>query len=237
VFTGLIREIGTLRRVTNLAKLSRLEIAAPDLAPQLSAGDSLAVNGICLTAAAVRGDVVTVEAAVETRRATTLRRWRAGQRLHLEPALRAGQPLDGHLVLGHVDGTGRVIAVRRAGASLLVTIVCGEVLAAWLLPKGSVAVDGVSLTADAGPHLDRFTVNLIPHTVRWTRLGEVRPGRTVNLEMDVLAKAARSGRPAAAFAGLGAATAPPAAAAAAGPGRVPSIAYILDRGFGRRGNR
>ena len=177
MFTGLIREIGTLRRLTGGSGLSRLEIRAPETARRLGEGDSLAVNGICLTVTGVRGDTVRVDAAAETRRVTTLTGWRSGQRLHLEPALRAGDALDGHLVLGHVDGVGRVHTVRREGESLFLTVHCGAELAQWLMPKGSVAVDGVSLTVDAGPHTDRFTANLIPHTLRWTTFAEVRPGR------------------------------------------------------------
>ncbi len=224
MFTGLIREVGVLRRRTAAPQLVRLAIAAPESAPRLAPGDSLAVNGICLTVTSVRGPLVTVEAARETLRITTLRNWRVGRRLHLEPSLRAGQPLDGHFVLGHVDGVGRVGAVRRAGESLLLTVTCGPDLARWLIPKGSVAVDGVSLTVDAGPHRDRFTVNLVPHTLRWTDFGAARTGRLVNLEMDVLVKAARTGRPAAAPA--------PAASPA-----VPSLDHLLARGFGRKGTR
>lgn len=227
MFTGLIREIGVLRRRTAGPQLVRLAIVAPRTAAELDSGDSLAVNGICLTVTRTRGAVIEVEAAVETLRTTTLAGWRAGRRLHLEPALRAGQALDGHLVLGHVDGTGEVVAVKRAGASLLVTVRCGAELARWLLPKGSVAVDGVSLTVDAGPHTDRFSVNLVPYTLEWTDFARVRPGRAVNLEMDVLVKAARTGDLKGAF----------AAAADDRPAAVPSLDFILARGFGRKGTR
>jgi len=238
MFTGLIREIGTLRRVSSGRELSRLVIAAPRTAAEVAPGDSLAVDGICLTVTAAGSGAVTVEAAAETRRVTTLRRWRSGRRLHLEPALRAGQALDGHLVLGHVDGVGQVVAVRWQGASLFLTIRCGEHLAGWLMPKGSVAVDGVSLTVDAGPHTDRFTCNLIPHTLQWTRFARVRTGQPVNLEMDVLVKAARSGRSAAALAGLAGLPDPSGASArGADRGSVRSLASILDRGFGRKARR
>jgi len=236
MFTGLIREIGTLVRSTDGRELSRLVIRAPETAARVGPRATLAVHGICLTVTAARDGMVTVEAAAETRRVTTLRRWRVGQRLHLEPALRAGEALDGHLVLGHVDGTGRIAAIRRAGASVYLTIDCGRDLAAWLLPKGSVAVDGVSLTVDAGPHTDRFTVNLIPHTLRWTVFGGARSGQVVNLEMDVLVKAARTGRAAAVLAGLRDAGAAHVGAAPA-RGTVPSLASIRQRGFDRRGNR
>jgi riboflavin synthase alpha subunit len=230
MFTGLIREIGTLRRRVTAPQLTRLEIDAPRTAPELGEGDSLAVNGVCLTVTGVRGSLVSVAAAAETLRVSTAGRWRTGQKLHLEPALRAGQALDGHLVLGHVDGIGRLADRRRAGASLFLTVTCGQRLADWLMPKGSVAVDGVSLTVDEGPHVDRFTVNLIPHTLGWTMLDRLRTGDEVNLEMDVLVKAARTGRSAAALDAL--AESPQRDD---GPhARVPSLAYILDRGFGRK---
>ena len=193
MFTGLIREIGTLRSLRSGAGVSRLRIEAAATAAAAAVGDSIAVNGICLTVTERAGRTFSVEAAVETRRLTTLHRWRTGQRLHLEPALRAGDPLDGHLVQGHVDGRGEVVAVRRAGASRLVTVELPAQLARFLTPKGSVAVDGVSLTVDEGPFVDRFTVNLIPHTLAATTFAALRPGQAVNLEMDVLVKAARAG--------------------------------------------
>jgi riboflavin synthase alpha subunit len=233
MFTGLIREIGTLRRLVPGRESTTLDIAAPRTAGDLASGDSLAVDGICLTVTATRGEVVTVQAAVETLRVTTLRRWRTGRRVHLEPALRAGQALDGHLVLGHIDGTGRITRVARRGDSLLMTVHCGDRLAAWLMPKGSIAVDGVSLTVDEGPHTDRFTVNLIPYTLQWTRFLQARDGDEVNLEMDVLVKAARTGRTAEVFGALGETDGGPADDRT--DRSVPSLAFILDRGFGRKG--
>lgn len=193
MFTGLIREIGRLRGCTPRGGVVRLDIEAPVTAGKVKLGDSIAVNGICLTVTAFSGRVFSVEAAVETRRLTTLKDWRRGERLHLEPALRAGDPLDGHLVQGHVDGTGTVAKVRKAGGSLLVTVILPPEMAQYLTPKGSVAVDGVSLTVDEGPFERGFTVNLIPHTMAVTNFGDLRQGRRVNLEMDVLVKAARAG--------------------------------------------
>lgn len=243
MFTGMIRELGVLRQRRGGLRALRLDIAAPATAPQLGVGDSLAVNGICLTVVQVQGPVVTVDAAVETLRATTLPSWRVGRLLHLEPALRVGEALDGHLVLGHVDGRGRIVACRRAGAGLLMTVHCGPELARWLLPKGSVAVDGVSLTVDAGPHRDRFMVNLVPHTLRATDLARARPGRAVNLEMDVLVKAARGGRFAQMLAAAtnGAAahrpdTAPPWTQPAP-RAAIRSVADIRALGFHRKGQR
>ena len=192
MFTGLVREIGKLRGVRAQGALTRLEIEAPDVAASVAVGDSVAVNGICLTVVRARGRIFEVEAVDETRRLTTLPRWRSGDRVHLEPALRAGDGLDGHLVQGHVDGTGKVLRVGRMGGRLLVTIGLSAELARFLTPKGSVAVDGVSLTVDQGPFRDRFTVNLIPHTLVATNFKQLRTGRLVNLEMDVLVKAART---------------------------------------------
>jgi riboflavin synthase len=193
MFTGLIREIGRLKGMTPRRGVLRLDIEAPATAAAASLGASIAVNGICLTVTGVSGGRFSVEAASETRRLTTLSRWSAGDRLHLEPALRAGDPLDGHLVQGHVDGIGKVATVRKAGGGLLMTVSLPPELAAFLTPKGSVAVDGVSLTVDEGPFDGRFTVNLIPHTLEMTTFAGARVGRQVNLEMDVLVKAARGG--------------------------------------------
>jgi riboflavin synthase alpha subunit len=191
MFTGLIREVGRLRGKTPRGGVTRLDIEAPVTAGKAQVGDSIAVNGICLTVTALSGRGFSVEAASETLRLTTLGKWRRGDRLHLEPALRAGDPLDGHYVQGHVDGAGIVSKISRATGSLLVTVDLPRELAAYLTPKGSVAVDGVSLTVDEGPFDRRFTVNLIPHTLAATTFAELRPGRRVNLEMDVLVKAAR----------------------------------------------
>ena len=193
MFTGLIREIGRIRGLAPGRGVVRLDIDAPNLAASAKLGQSIAVNGICLTVTAVNGRVFSVEAATETRRLTTFESWRRGALVHLEPALRAGDGLDGHLVQGHVDGVGKILSVKKSGGSLLMTVGLGEGMARFLTPKGSVAVDGVSLTVDEGPFSDRFTVNLIPHTLQGTTFAGAAAGRLVNLEMDVLVKAARTG--------------------------------------------
>lgn len=193
MFTGMIREIGRLQSIATRGGVVKLEIKAPKLAPGLSLGDSVAINGICLTVTALKGAVFCVDAATETRRLTTLRHWRTGQTVHLEPALRVGDALDGHLVQGHVDGAGEISRIRKSGASLLMTVKLQSDQARFLTPKGSVAVDGVSLTVDEGPFTDCFTVNLIPHTLAGTTFAGARVGQQVNLEMDVLVKAARTG--------------------------------------------
>ncbi len=227
MFTGLIREIGVLRGLTAARGVVRVDIAAPVTAAQVAPGDSVAVDGICLTVTRCRRGVFTVEAVAETRRLTTLANWRRGRRLHLEPALRVGDPLDGHLMQGHVDGLGEVALMRRTGGGLVLTIKAQAAQRQFLTPKGSVAVDGVSLTVDEGPFGDGFTVNLIPHTLGATHFGDLRVGDPVNLEMDVLVKAARSGN----FADLPAVGDNAPGAQPTGTGR--TMEQLLAKGFSR----
>ena len=194
MFTGLVREVGRVSRLGRRAGITILEVEAPltarpseGQAPAI--GDSLSVNGICLTVVRIAGPRVSVEATPETRRVTTLDDWRVGSAVHLEPSLRVGEQLGGHFVLGHVDGTGRLVRLERRGAASWMTVTVPRALARRLLPKGSIAVDGVSLTLDEGPFDDRFTVTLIPHTLRATRFGALAPGARLNIELDVLGKA------------------------------------------------
>jgi riboflavin synthase len=228
MFTGLIREIGKLKGLTPQRGVVRLEIEAPATAATAAIGASIAINGICLTVTAVSGRAFSVEAATETRRRTTLRHWARGDRVHLEPALRAGDPLDGHLVQGHVDGIGTVAAIDKTKGDWHLTVGLPPELAVYLTPKGSVAVDGVSLTVDEGPFDRSFTVNVIPHTLAATAFDNLRPGKKVNLEMDVLVKAAR---------GAGTLRLPhliTPAAAGAGKGSAVTMERLLAAGFGRR---
>ena len=222
MFTGLVREIGTVRAVRRRRGVSVLELAAPASAPQLAVGDSLAVDGICLTVTAVRPPLVTVEAVAQTRRLTTLGAWRAGRRVHLEPAVRAGDPLGGHLVSGHVEGTARLVARRREGDALRLEFRAEPALLRRVPRQGSVAVDGVSLTVADRPGPDRFAVAVIPETQRATRLGGLRPGATVNLETDLLLR--RDAAPA------------DSGDAASGTGAL-TMERILSRGWGRGGTR
>ena len=172
---------GARRLVLDLSPL-RASPRGP-AAPRL--GDSVAVNGVCLTVAALDGDRSAFDVVPETLGLTNLGRLAAGARVHVERSLRVGDPLDGHFVAGHVERTGRVAGVAAAPGETRLTIECGADFAARTLPKGSVAVDGVSLTvAELGP--DRFTVALVPHTLSLTLLGERRPGDLVNLEPDML---------------------------------------------------
>jgi riboflavin synthase alpha subunit len=191
MFTGQVREIGRLESVRISGDRAGLEISAPRTAPDLGVGDSLAVNGVCLTVTSAAGARVRADVSTETRRVTTVSNWRAGDRVHLEPALRVGDAVGGHFVLGHVDGVGRVQRVARLAGGLAVTVSADSAILDQLLPKGSIAVDGVSLTLDEGPFIEDFSVTLIPHTLRETRFAKLGPGDLVNLEVDILSKAAR----------------------------------------------
>jgi len=190
MFTGLILERGTL--IADPAPSSqggvRLTIGlSPDLAARLGIGDSLAVSGVCLTITEKGPDRVAVELSPETLSRTTLGRLRQGDAVNLEPALRMGDPLGGHWVQGHVDGTARVVDRRDLTDHRVLAFSIPPDLAPFLVEKGSVTVDGVSLTVSA-LRPDRFEVALIPHTLEVTTLSRLVPGDAVNLEMDVLGK-------------------------------------------------
>jgi riboflavin synthase len=182
MFTGLVAASG---RVASMRE-GRLTIAVT--APLgLSDGDSISVNGVCLTAAEVAEHGFTADVMGETLRRTALGELRAGDPVNLEPALRASDRLGGHIVQGHVDGTGVVEAVVAEGFSRLVRIEAPAALLRYVVEKGSIAVDGVSLTV-AEVDGDSFSVGLIPETLERTSFGAVAVGRRVNLEVDVLAK-------------------------------------------------
>jgi len=190
MFTGLVREVGGVAALRTTGGITHFELDAPRSAAALAAGDSLAVNGICLTVTDVHRTRVSVDATAETRRVTTLSRWRLRDPVHLEPALRVGDAVGGHFVSGHVDGTGRIVRFERQGRAASMTVALAPALARQLVSKGSIAVDGVSLTLDAGPFPGRFTARLVPETLARTRFGAVRAGDHVNIELDILAKAA-----------------------------------------------
>jgi riboflavin synthase len=166
---------------------ARLTIETPRALPGLALGESIAVDGACLTVTARRGRRFAVDVSPETHRRTTLGTLARGVRVNLERALRLGDRFGGHVVQGHVDGVGRVEAIRRDGDWLLYRFRAPRALAPYLVEKGSIAVDGVSLTV-FGCRGAGFTVALIPHTLARTTLGERRPGDRVNLEADVLLK-------------------------------------------------
>jgi riboflavin synthase alpha subunit len=190
MFTGIVEAVGAIARIEPRGSRVELEIDAGALAEGVAIGSSIAVSGCCLTVTQARGRALVFEAVPETLRRTALGERRAGDRVNLERALRADARLDGHIVQGHVDGTGRVRALAREGDDVRMTIACEPALAALLVPKGSVTVDGVSLTV-VDPNEREFSVALIPHTLAVTTLGERRSGDRVNLEADVLGKYVR----------------------------------------------
>ena len=186
MFTGLVQDLGTVTAVDATADGVRLAVRT-GLARELSLGDSVAVNGVCLTATAVDGDHFSADVMQETLRRSALAEVADGTPVNLELPLRASDRLGGHVVQGHVDGVGTVRDTREEGFARGVTISTAPGLLRYVVEKGSIAVDGISLTV-AGVGEDWFSVSLIPETLERTNLGSAAPGQPVNLEVDVLAK-------------------------------------------------
>jgi len=186
MFTGLIEDLGRVRALERVEEGARLQIATR-LANELTEGDSIAVNGVCLTAAEVDEEGFAAEVTGETLRRSSLGELCDGARVNLELPLRAGDRLGGHVVQGHVDGTATVVAIGEESISRLLELAVEPELGRYLVEKGSVALDGVSLTVSALGERG-FCVSLIPETLRRTRLGDLEVGAVVNIEVDVLAK-------------------------------------------------
>jgi riboflavin synthase len=187
MFTGLVETLGTIQNVRDEGPGRRLTLSAPSLLTDMKLGDSVAVNGCCLTVVELTADGFGFEAGPETLRLTNLGELRIGDRVNLERSLRLSDRLGGHLVTGHIDGLGRIAEKKRDGDWEFIWFGCPVELAQQMVPKGSVAVDGVSLTlCEVKP--DAFSVALIPHTLAMTTLGFKNVGASVNLETDLLAK-------------------------------------------------
>jgi riboflavin synthase len=186
VFTGLIADVGTVGSLESSGDGALIALVTA-LAAQIAPGDSVAVNGVCLTATEAGGAGFTAQAMNETLRRSSLGALVAGSRVNLELALRADDRLGGHIVQGHVDGLVRLDEVSGDGFSRVLTFRAPEGLSRYIVEKGSVALDGVSLTVSALDG-DRFSVSLIPETLQRTTLGGLEPGEQVNLEVDVVAK-------------------------------------------------
>ncbi|MEJ7569847.1 MAG: riboflavin synthase [Gaiellaceae bacterium] len=187
MFTGIVRELGTVAAVSGGEEGVRLELDAPTTAAGVRLGDSVSVSGVCLTVVAASGGRLSFDAIPETMRRSSLGKLRTGSTVNLEPALRAGEPLGGHYVQGHVDGIGAISSVATEGDGARIAIDAPAELLRYCVEKGSITVEGVSLTiaelTDTG-----FEIALIPHTLEVTTLGRLAPGDAVNLEADVLAK-------------------------------------------------
>ncbi len=187
MFTGLVEALGSVTALAAAGAGRELTVRAPQVAGELALGESVAVNGACLTVVARDEHTFRFEVGPETLARTNLGELKAGDRVNLERSLRVSDRLGGHLVQGHIDGVGQVAERLTEGEWVKVWFRCPPGLAAQMVPKGSVAVDGVSLTlVDVGP--DRFSVALIPHTLANTTLGLKGPGAAVNLETDLLGK-------------------------------------------------
>ncbi|HEX6725628.1 MAG TPA: riboflavin synthase [Gaiella sp.] len=187
MFTGIVREVGRVVSVEGGEAARSLVVEAPATAPTTAVGDSVAIGGVCLTAESVDGDRIRFHAVAETLRRTSLGRLTEGADVNVEPALRAGEPLGGHYVQGHVDGLGTIGSVEAEGEGLRVVVEAPTEILRYCVEKGSVTVDGVSLTV-AELLEDAFAVALVPHTLGATTLRDLAPGQQVNLEVDVLAK-------------------------------------------------
>ena len=187
MFTGIIEDLGKIQSVQRGSHSVKLRIASELIVSDVKAGDSIAVNGICLTVTAYDSSSFTVDVMPETLKKTNLAELKPGQEVNLERALRLSDRLGGHLVSGHIDGVGTIITSVKQDIAVVMEISYPRELGKYLVPKGSVAVDGASLTV-VEVRADSFTVSLIPHTRGITTLGRKQPGQTVNLEMDVIAK-------------------------------------------------
>lgn len=187
MFTGLVEDTGTIVGVSPEGGGRRLRLRTAIPLADVAIGDSIACNGVCLTVERTAGDVFEVVAGRETLAVTTVGGWKTGDPIHMERALAAGQRLGGHLVQGHVDGVGRVVRSEAAGESWIVWVDATDALARYIANKGSICIDGVSLTVNEVVG-STFRVNLVPHTTRVTHLGRLNAGDSVNLEVDVLAR-------------------------------------------------
>lgn len=187
MFTGIVREIGCVASIDGGDDGLSLVVDAPATAARVEIGGSVAIDGVCLTAESVDPRHIGFHAVPETLRRSSLGRLKPGSRVNLEPALLAGEPLGGHYVQGHVDGIGTVRAVKLEGEGARVVVSAPTELLRYCVEKGSIAMEGVSLTV-ASLDVDSFAVALIPHTLVETTLGDLKPGCEVNLEVDVLAK-------------------------------------------------
>jgi riboflavin synthase len=195
MFTGIVTAVGTVREARQAGDM-RLTIACPFDPAGIAIGASIACSGVCLTVVdrgGTQGDAwFAVDVSGETVARTVPEMWQAGATLNLEPALKLGDELGGHIVTGHVDGVGEVVGVCPEGDSRRIGIAVSRDLAPYLAPKGSITVNGVSLTvnevADQADGTCHFALNIIPHTAEVTTLGQLQPGDKVNLEIDVLAR-------------------------------------------------
>lgn len=187
MFTGIIEEKGSIKNITHGAKSAVLYIKADKIMSDVKIGDSVAVNGVCLTATGIMADGFTADVMAETLRRSSLGTLKAGDKVNLERAMSAYGRFGGHIVSGHIDGTGTIKEYKREDNAIWVTIACGRNLLKYIVEKGSIAIDGISLTV-AVVSDSYFKVSIIPHTAAETTLIDKKPGDSVNLENDIVGK-------------------------------------------------
>lgn len=187
MFTGIIEALGTIAAIETESGDKRMTFAAPGYLHGVALGDSIAVNGVCLTATSMTDDSFSADLSVETLTATSAAGWQVGDRVNLEKALTMGKPLGGHWVSGHVDGLAILVSCLEEARSWRLQFEVPEALAPYIARKGSVTLDGISLTVNEVEGR-RFGVNIIPQTWTHTTLGQRDPGDSVNLEVDLMAR-------------------------------------------------
>jgi riboflavin synthase len=187
LFTGIIEEIGYVKRINQQSRSAQIEIKADKVLGDVAVGDSIAVNGVCLTVVAFDSQHFTADVMPETVSKTNLRELKPGSPVNLERALKLGGRLGGHIVQGHVDAVGTIVEKQILEIAIIYRIATEPELLQYVVPKGSVAIDGISLTV-VDVFQDSFTVSLIPHTAHETVLGEKKPGDRVNLESDIIGR-------------------------------------------------
>jgi riboflavin synthase len=187
MFTGIVETTGTIESVARMAGKWEFTIRTSALEGGIGEGDSIAIDGVCLTATRTGGNSFTADASLETLKVTTLKEKRSGSRVNIERALRADGRLGGHLVMGHVDAVGRITDLGKAGDSVRITVEVPREISKYIVEKGSIAVDGISLTVN-DQRDNRFTVNVIPYTLSDTTLADKALGDFVNIETDIIGK-------------------------------------------------
>ena len=188
MFTGIIQEVGRVTQLKSAKSIIHLSIRAPKMAAKIQPTESVTVNGVCLTVVSVGRGHITFEMIPETQRLTSLKQLRLQSQVNLESSLSVGDRFNGHVVLGHVDGVGTIVKRKQLPGELILTIRVSRDLRKYLVSKGSVAIDGVSLTIGKRLTETNFTIQLIPETLKLTTLGFYRVGGQVNIEVDYFAK-------------------------------------------------
>ncbi|MCX5665738.1 MAG: riboflavin synthase, partial [Candidatus Omnitrophica bacterium] len=187
MFTGIVKELGKVRRISGLGGLYKLSVEAKNVADGSNIGDSVSINGVCLTLTAKNKNALDFDVMGETFKRTNFSKLTIGEAVNLEPALRVGDPLGGHFVTGHIDCVGRIRDIRRAGDNYSIEIAFPPEYKKLVVEKGSIALDGISLTVGSVGN-SSAVVHIIPHTLKLTTLGSKRSGDEVNIEFDIIGK-------------------------------------------------